>query len=209
MPINLIAQIKQKNSAVFPLVDDADLLAGFRVCATEVLRDAIPANYRRLGMFVWTDDTQKLWRLSALPNTWTEFTGGTSSGTQLLDTMVSDEAISEGDPVALNPLSGRVYRSDAHEIAGTRQEVWGLAASSVLGAGLPIQVVTSGVMAYTHPGGLTPGDILYIGVGAGIGGGFTNNPAPILATSGRRLTRLGQVRTASSILVRVQVIAQT
>jgi len=208
MPINLIAQIKQKNSAVFPLVDDADLLAGFRVCVDEAARDAIPANYRRLGMFVWTDATQKLWRLSALPNTWTEFTGGTSSGTQLTDAMVSDEAVNEGDPVALNPLTGRVYRSDAHEIAGNRQEVWGLATSSVLAAGQPISVVTSGVMAYT-PGGLAPGDILYIGVGLGIGGGFTNNPVPILATSGRRLTRIGQVRTASSILVRVQVIAQT
>jgi len=211
MAIRVIDIIKQKNNAIFPLLEDVDLLGGFRAFLTTGERNDLvnfPTTYRKVGMFVWTDDTAKLWRLLALPNTWVEFTGAASTGTQLIDTMVSDEAISEGDPVALNPSNGRVYRSDAHETAGMRQEVWGLAANSTLAAGLPVQVVTCGVATYT-PGGLIPGDILYIGVGTGTGGGFTTNLAPILGTPGRRLTRLGQVRTASSILVRVQMIAQT
>lgn len=86
MPIYIIDTLQQQGGASFPIVEDVDIKGGFRTVASEALRDAIPASFRVTGMFVWTQDTGKLWRLtslpSVLPGTWVEFTGG-GSGTSL------------------------------------------------------------------------------------------------------------------------------
>lgn len=198
MPIYVISTIKQKNAAIFPLIDDADLLGGFRTVPLQAnLIDAtIPASYRKEGMFVWTSDTDKLWRLAADLTTWIEITFGGGSGNSLIDPQLSAESISTGDPVSISAAGGMI-KSDA---AGTadRREVYGLAASSVVGVA-PLDVVTSGVLAYPI-GGLTVGSVLYLAVG----GGFTT-VAP--SGAGQSVVRIGQARTAGSIHVRIQVIA--
>lgn len=203
MPIYVISTIKQKNAAIFPLLEDSDLLGGFRVCATTSVgvdaRDNIPSTYRKLGMFVWTQDTLKLWRLGALPNTWVEIsTGGGGSSTALSDTINAGGSFNAGDPVALN-ASGLLVLAGAE--AGSPHEVYGIALTVGVPAA-PADVVTSGIVV-NAAWSLSVGDIYYLG----LLGGITNTPPDISAAPNRGLVRVGTARTSTTLLVRPQVIA--
>lgn len=198
MPILVISTVKQKNSAIFPIVEDTDFLGGFRTVADAAERNAIPSTYRKQGMFVWTNADSKLWRLNADLTSWTEFTGGGGgSGTALIDNLVSADTFSAGAPVSLDS-SGNLVAAGAD--ASEEHEVYGLA----LTAGVPaasVDVITSGVIV--NPAwSLTPKSIYYLD----LGGGITASP-PSLDTVGRVLVRIGQARTATSLLVRIQVVA--
>lgn len=212
MPIYVIDRIQQKNDAVFPLIGDEDLLGGFRVALDDAERDAIPAAFRKTGMFVWTCGTNKLWRLesapSELPGTWAEFSGG-GTGTSLVDTsLLAGEALTAGWVVAVDGSSG-VIKADA-SVSGYPQEVYGLVTSDAL-TGDAATIVTSGVASYA-PGGLIPGDVLYLAQGGGMPtsiSGSSGGTFPDGSVAGRSIIRIGQARTTTTIQVRVQFIGRT
>ena len=52
MPVVIIDTLKQKNNAIFPLIEDIDFLGGFRVEPDLTSRDSIPSTYRKAGMLV-------------------------------------------------------------------------------------------------------------------------------------------------------------
>lgn len=198
MPIYVISTIKQKNAAIFPLVEDNDFYGGFRVKDTEAARDAIPATYRRQGMFVWTNDTEKLWRLNADLTSWTEIVfGGGGSSTTLTDTRSAGGTFSAGDPVALD-AAGELILADADVDAN--HDVYGIALSDSTAGTL--DVVTSGVVA-SAGWTLTPGLPCFLAVG----GGVTQTPPDIGVSAGMGLVRIGIARTAGTMLVRPQIIA--
>jgi len=129
-------------------------------------------------------------------------TGGPGTSSTLYDTLTAGGAFLSGDPVALD-VAGNLVKANA-EVGGP-QEVYGLAITNGV-LGNPATVVTSGIAPYA-PGGLTPGDVLLLD----LGGGIRSTPpgAAFLATGNRRIVRIGQARTSNTILVRVQVIAET
>jgi len=212
VPIYVIDRIQQKNDAVFPLIGDEDLLGGFRVALDDAERDAIPAAFRKTGMFVWTCGTNKLWRLesapSELPGTWAEFSGG-GTGTSLVDTsLLAGEALTAGWVVAIDG-SSQVVKANASGV-GAALEPYGIVTADIA-PGSPAPVVTGGIAAYA-PGGLMPGQILYLAQGGGMPAnapGTVDGTYPDGSISGRRIARIGQARTANTIQVRVQFIAQT
>jgi hypothetical protein len=198
MPIEVIDIIKQKNLADFPLIEDTDLLGGLQVVEDVAARDAIPVSRRKIGMFVSTAATGQLWRYVAAPNTWIEFTGGGGgSADRVIDTLVTDVNTTVGMPVSLH-TTGNLVAADAADLV----PVYGLS-SVAASIGDPVTVVTSGVCEYA-PSGLTVGARLFLGVG----GGVTETP-PGVALPSQKIVSLGVARTASSILVRVELIAHT
>ena len=198
MSIDLIDIIKQKNSAQFPLLEDTDLLGGMRVVADVAARSLIPLSYKKVGMFVWTVSTSQLWWLSSLPDSWTEFTGG-GGGTsdRVIDTLITSTPTTVGMPVSLDGLGSLVAA-----VSTNLDPVYGLASVVAL-VGAPVSVVTSGVCEY-GPAGLVPGAQVFLDVG----GGVTQVP-PVASISGRKIVSLGIARSASSILVRVELVAHT
>jgi hypothetical protein len=200
MPIFVISTIKQRNGAFFPLIDDADLLGGFRAVATTTDRNDIHSSYRKEGMFVWTNDTEKLWRLAADLVSWTEVTFGGGSSNALTDTRTTGATLSAGMPVGVI-ASGNVEPSDAAGTLGPN-EVVGLA-TSVSGPGT-VSIVTHGVCPWGGAA-LTPGIPLFLAAGLGL---LSASP-PNLSVPGQRIVRVGTARTSDSIDVRVQVIGET
>ena len=204
MAIRVIDIIKQKNDAIFPLVEDKDFLGGLRAFLTTAERNDLvnfPTTYRKLGMFVWTNDTAKLWRLSALPNTWTEFTGGGGGASDALtDTLALDTGLSvtAGQPLSLN-VAGDLVAADAG--AGLNAEVYGLAQVAAGPGPVSTTIVTSGVCNWAGPA-LTPGDVLYLAVGGGI------SASPPADSPGNSIVRIGQARSTSTLLVRMQFIGR-
>jgi hypothetical protein len=204
MSIYVIDTFKQKNSAKFPLVEDIDFLGGMRAFLTTAERNDLvnfPLTYRKIGMFVWTEDTAKLWRLSALPNTWTEFTGGGGgSSSALTDPLPLNTGLSvtAGQPLALN-ASGNLVAADA--ASGGNAEIFGFAQAAAGPGPAMSTVVTSGICPYTGPA-LTPGTVLYLAVGGGI------SASPPADSPGNMIVRVGLAETATSLLVRVQVVGR-
>ena len=82
MPINLTSFLQPANSNTFPLVEDKFVKGGMRVVADIAARDAIPANNRKAGMIIVTQDTLKMWQLAADLTAWTDFLA-TVGNTQL------------------------------------------------------------------------------------------------------------------------------
>ena len=206
MPIYVIDTIQQQGVGNFPLIIDEDLQGGFRVVADTTARDNIATPFRSEGMFVFTTSTGQLWYLTGpvTGNAWVEWTSGGGASSALTDTLSAGEDIAAGDPVAIN-TSGVAYNADAKEGAGFRQEVHGLAISDAL-SGSAVQVTTYGVLPYVGAVALpAPGTPLYLGRGTGVLGSWVVTPDTSTPLS--RITRLGQVRTSNSILVRVQLIA--
>jgi len=198
MPIEIIDIIKQKNLADFPLVEDTDFLGGLQVVADVVARDAIPVSRRKIGMFVSTVSTGQLWRYVAAPNTWIEFTGGGGgSADRVTDVLITSVGTTVGMPVSLD-VSGDLVVA----VSTNLDPVYGLASAVAL-IGNPVTVVTSGVCEY-GPAGLTPGSRVFLDVV----GGVTQVP-PDAGVTGRKVVSLGVARTASSILVRVELVAHT
>jgi hypothetical protein len=76
MPIGLTDILVALGS--FPLMEDVSLLGGLRAVADISERDAIPAPYRKAGMFVWTQNEGTLWWLNGgLTNAdWNQFSAG-------------------------------------------------------------------------------------------------------------------------------------
>ncbi len=212
MPVNIIDTLQQQGGASFPIVEDVDIKGGFRSVATEAARDLIPASFRVTGMFVWTQGTGKLWRLtslpSVLPGTWVEFTEGGSGTAVIDDTLLAGEALTAGWVVAINS-SSQIVKASASGV-GEVLEPYGVVTSDTP-MGAPASVVTSGIASYS-PGGLTPGQVLYLAQGGGLPAtapGTVDGTYPDGSISGRRIARIGQARTANTIQVRVQFIAQT
>lgn len=200
MPIFVISTIKQKNYAIFPLIEDADLLGGFRSVPLQAnLTDAtIPLSYRKEGMFVWTNDTGKLWRLNVDLASWTELAFGGGAGDALVDTRPTSSNVTVGDPVSIDAAGSFL---PALAGVGGPHEVYGIALSTVV-APAPVDVVTSGVV--TNPAWvLTPGAVYYLG----LAGGVTSTPPDLEMVVGAALVRIGLARTSTSMLVRVQHIA--
>lgn len=215
MPVYIIDTLQQQGGASFPIVEDVDLKGGFRSVATEAARDLIPASFRVTGMFVWTQGTGKLWRLtslpSVLPGTWVEFTGGGSgTGTSLVDSaLLAGEALTEGWVVALDAASQVVKASASGGSPGLLEPYGIVTADTPMGS--PAPVVTEGLATYA-PGGLTPGQILYLSQGGGLpatASGTVDGTYPDGSIPNRRIARIGQARTATTIQVRIQFIAQT
>jgi hypothetical protein len=65
MPITLIDILKPKNNQPFPLLEDVDLLGGFRVVTNEVARDNIGSKLKKHGMLVLVTDTKIIWSWNA------------------------------------------------------------------------------------------------------------------------------------------------
>lgn len=211
MPIFVIDTIQQQGGAEFPIVGDEDLLGGFRVVTSVALRNAIPTAFRRAGMFVFTSDTGQLWYLTGpiSGNAWVEWTSGAAAGNANIDTLVAAENLLAGNPVAINAI-GQAINADATAGGGLAQEVYGLAAADTT-AGNPVSITTAGVHVYAGAVALPPqGTVLYLRAGAGGSGERwrATPPDPATDPSGTRISRIGHVRTAGSILVRPQLIAQ-
>lgn len=222
MSITLIDTIRQAGGAIFPLLEDRDLLGGFRVVETTSSgsdwptvqsRDKIPASYRKTGMFVFVADISKLYRLTsapaAMPGTWVEFTGAGGVSNAVSDTdLLAGEDLTAGWVVAVDGSSG-VIKADA-SVSGYPQEVYGLVTSDAL-TGDAATIVTSGVASYA-PGGLIPGDVLYLAQGGGMPtsiSGSSGGTFPDGSVAGRSIIRIGQARTTTTIQVRVQFIGRT
>lgn len=200
MPIFVISTIKQKNYAIFPLIDDADLLGGFRSVPLQAnLTDAtIPLSYRKEGMFVWTNDTGKLWRLNADLASWTQLAFGGGTGDALVDTRPTASNVTVGDPVAIDAAGSFV---PALAGVGGPHEVYGIALATVV-APAPVDVITAGVV--TNPAwGLTPEAVYYLG----LAGGVTSTAPDLETMAGLAIVRVGIARTTDSMLVRVQHVA--
>lgn len=75
MPINIIDVLKPKNNGNFPVVEDVDLLGGFRVVSDLTERDAIASGKKKAGMVVriantgdyyqWSGSDWEDWRIDA------------------------------------------------------------------------------------------------------------------------------------------------
>jgi len=208
MPITVIDILRQKNDAIFPLLEDRDLLGGFRSVPITSGgsypltpdRDNIPASYRKEGMFVWTCDTGKLWRLAADLVTWIEFTGGGGSGTENIDTLPCAVVTTAGIPLALDG-TGTLQLADADPVG--MQEVYGLAQSG--GPAGIITVVTAGLCSWAGAPFASVGQPVYLAVGTGI----TQTPPPGSSPAGTMILRIGIARSPTTIMVRIQPVART
>lgn len=202
MAIRVIDIIKQKNDASFPLIEDTDFLGGFRAVSTTTDRDDIPTTYRKEGMWVWSDDVGKVYRLGpGLTNLdWVEVTFGGGASDAITDsrTLAAGVSVTAGQPVALN-VAGDLIAANAGP--GLNPEIYGVAQAAAGPGPAVATVVTSGVCNYTGPA-LTPGDVLYLAVG----GGILNSSPP--NSTGNSIVRVGQARSATTLLVRVQFIAR-
>jgi hypothetical protein len=127
-------------------------------------------------------------------------TGPGGTGDALVDTALSLDAsvsVTAGQPVCLN-AAGQLVTADAAAPPNVAFEVYGLAQAAA-GPGGPVDVVAAGVCNYTGPP-LTPGDIMYLGIGGGI-----TSVLPVSA--GQKIVRVGTARTSNTVLVRPQIIA--
>jgi hypothetical protein len=70
MPVTLIDILKPKNSQPFPLVEDIDLLGGFRVVVADANRDAIGYKLKKDGMLVLVNTTKIIWSWNAPLSIW-------------------------------------------------------------------------------------------------------------------------------------------
>ena len=64
MPINLTSFLQPANNNTFPLVEDKFIRGGMRTVVDITARDIIPANNRKAGMIVITQDTMSMWQLA-------------------------------------------------------------------------------------------------------------------------------------------------
>ena len=81
MPINLTTFIQPSNNNTFPILEDKFVKGGMRTIADITARDAIPANNRKVGMLVVTQDTNLVYQLSADLTTWVELPVGVTGPT--------------------------------------------------------------------------------------------------------------------------------
>lgn len=65
MPIEVISTLKPKNSGQFPVVEDVDIMGGFRSVADEAERDSIPQKDLKEGMLVYVVDKDKYYSRGA------------------------------------------------------------------------------------------------------------------------------------------------
>jgi hypothetical protein len=56
---NVVDTLKQKNGAKFPIVEDTDLLGGYRCVKVTKQRNDIPKSYRKIGMRVYVESIDK------------------------------------------------------------------------------------------------------------------------------------------------------
>jgi hypothetical protein len=186
------------------------LLGGILV-ALPSTQDGMSTESRGRGVvsaLTGTDDGDTVvW--DAVHDTWKVGAGGTPptpvGSNSLVDVKPAGEALYAGDPVYINS-SGLAMRADASVLA--KQEVHGLVQDAT-SLGDDATITVSGIHAYTGLAVLPAIDtVLYLAVGVGGGSRWSATP-PVTTTPGVRITRLGQVRANNSIMVRVQVIAQT
>ena len=140
---------------------------------------------------------------------WKVGAGGTPptpvESNNLTDVKPAGEGLFASDPVYINS-SGLAMRADAGVLA--KQEVHGFVQDDTE-EGANATITVSGIHAYTGLATLPAIDtVLYLAIGAGGGSRWSATP-PGTGTPGVRITRLGQVRANNSIMVRIQVIAQT
>lgn len=104
----------------FPLMEDVSFLGGLRAVVDITERDAIAAEYRKAGMFVFTQTEGQLWRLDAgLTNAdWIEFTGGGGSSAGR-DVFVFDPLATEDDRT-FNTILGCLTAASNYSIATGR-----------------------------------------------------------------------------------------
>ena len=181
MPVVVIDTIKQKNNAIFPIIEDTDLLGGYRAKDTEALRDAIPLTYRKTGMLVWTNDSSKLWQLTAL-NTWVEIIFGGGGGTSDV-TLTGAGGIAVGDVACIDSSASLQVKPALASAVSTPTE------ASVAGVYVGVNKVRTTGLASMHAEALivtTPGQALYLSTT--VGGRVTN----VLPSSGY-LTFVGTV----------------
>jgi hypothetical protein len=137
------------------------------------------------------------------PGRWIkQSSGGSPSTTALVETLVAGEALEAGEPVRLDAL-GQAMRADAAWV-GTPDEVYGIAQAAVA-MGAPVNVTLLGVMAYVGVPAL-PG--IGLPIYLAVGGGWSSS-APALAITNQSITKLGIVKSGSSIMVNIQPIAQS
>src|SRR5512144_1959737 len=72
MPITLIDIIKPKNNQPFPIVEDIDLLGGFRVVPNTTARDGIGVQLKKHGMLVLDSSTKIIWCWNQTGSVWEE-----------------------------------------------------------------------------------------------------------------------------------------
>lgn len=70
MSVTLIDILKPKNNQPFPLVEDIDLLGGFRVVVADANRDAIGYKLKKDGMLVLVNTTKIIWSWNAVLSIW-------------------------------------------------------------------------------------------------------------------------------------------
>ena len=102
MSVTLISQLKQKNNGTFPLIDANDLLGGYYQVATQLERDEIPNERRKIGMFCYVeaDDITYKWT----GTTWEEFqsgSGDSEGGNVLIQSTTPDST--DNDKLWVNP----------------------------------------------------------------------------------------------------------
>lgn len=120
MPITLIDIIKPKNNQPFPIVEDVDLLGGFRVVADDTARDGIGVKLKKHGMLVLVNTTKIIWSWNATLGAWEvaiDLNNLGSGGTPTIPGVYSAEAPSlsvVGDLV--RPVAGTVTSVDFIDI---------------------------------------------------------------------------------------------
>jgi hypothetical protein len=70
MPITLIDILKPKNNQPFPMVEDIDLLGGFRVVASTTSRDATGPKLKKHGMLCLVTDENIIYGWDVPSNSW-------------------------------------------------------------------------------------------------------------------------------------------
>lgn len=111
MGIKIPDTFERKGTGEFPLIEDIDTEGGCQVCSTSLSE----VKYRKAGMVASVASTGQVWKLTVLPDTWSEMfagdfiAGGDLSGSPTLQTViaiqgneVSDAAPSDGDGLFWN-----------------------------------------------------------------------------------------------------------
>ena len=110
MPVYVIDILAPKNNGDFPVVDDQHVLGGFHACLDHAARDAIPAQRRKTGLFAWTQDDQKLWRLDA-GDVWVEVPVGSSGSASKVEKSFTFADYSSGNVLIGSVPVGRTVQS--------------------------------------------------------------------------------------------------
>lgn len=164
MPVTLIDILKPKNNQPFPLVEDVDLLGGFRVVADDSSRNAIGTQLKKHGMLVLVNTTKIIWSWNANSVLWEvaidlNNVGGGTGSTPGVYSATCPELALVGDLV--RPVAGVGTAVDFIDVLDmTKMPAVGVVTSKPSSTTATVQ--TSGIVTGIFSG-LDPGKMYFAG----------------------------------------------